>query len=118
MAGKRVLDLGCNAGYWSLCAIENGCGFVLGIEGRHEYIDQANFVFKVKGIERERYEFRCGNAVEVLNEGIGRFDIVLCFRLLCHTCKNVEMIGWIGRINEDGLVIDTSLSLRETPGRD
>src|SRR5260370_26902182 len=30
LKGRRVLDLGCNAGWWSLKAIEAGCDFVAG----------------------------------------------------------------------------------------
>ena len=59
LAGKRVLDLGCNQGFWSLAAIENGCDYVLGIDGRQTHIDQAKFVFDVKGINKARYNFRC-----------------------------------------------------------
>ena len=49
LAGKRVLDLGSNAGFWSLTAIESGCNSVLGIDGRQMHTDQANLVFEVKG---------------------------------------------------------------------
>src|SRR5207249_14949 len=35
-----------------------------------------------------------------------------CFGLLYHTCKNIEMIESISRINDDVLLIDTSLSRR------
>jgi 2-polyprenyl-3-methyl-5-hydroxy-6-metoxy-1,4-benzoquinol methylase len=45
LAGKRVLDLGCNPGFWSLCAAQAGCGYVLGLDGRQMHVDQANFVF-------------------------------------------------------------------------
>src|SRR5450759_3603387 len=44
LAGKRVLDVGCNAGYWSLKALEAGADFVLGIDGRKMHVDQANLV--------------------------------------------------------------------------
>jgi 2-polyprenyl-3-methyl-5-hydroxy-6-metoxy-1,4-benzoquinol methylase len=40
LKGKRVLDLGCSAGFWSLDAVESGCDFVLGIDGRQMQIDQ------------------------------------------------------------------------------
>src|SRR5262245_22807001 len=52
LAGKRVLDLGCNAGYWSLLAVEAGCEFVLGIDGRVTHVEQAEFVFEARGIDR------------------------------------------------------------------
>ena len=57
LAGKRVLDLGCNAGFWSLAAIEAGAEFVLGIDGRQMHIDQANLVFGAKGVDPARYRF-------------------------------------------------------------
>ena len=46
LAGKRVLDLGCNAGFWSLAAIDAGADLVVGIDGRQMHIDQANLVFE------------------------------------------------------------------------
>ena len=61
LSGKRVLDLGCNAGYWSLRAVQSGCDFVLGIDGRQMHVDQANLVFDVKEIDRSRYEFVKGD---------------------------------------------------------
>ena len=63
LAGRRVLDLGCNSGFWSLKAIEAGADFVLGIEGRPMHVDQANFVFEAKGINPDRYRFELGNVL-------------------------------------------------------
>ena len=50
LEGKRVLDLGCNAGFWSLAAIEADADFVLGIDGRQMHIDQASLVFEANDI--------------------------------------------------------------------
>jgi len=111
LEGKRVLDLGCNAGYWSLQAIEHGADFVLGIDGREMHIDQANFVFDVRTIERGRYDFRLGNIFDFDYEPWGKFDIVLCLGLMYHISKPVELIETISRVNDDILVIDTMLSV-------
>ena len=51
LKGLRVLDLGCNAGWWSLKAIDAGCDFVTGIDGRQMHIDQANLVFEAKHVD-------------------------------------------------------------------
>lgn len=112
LAGKRVLGLGCNAGFWSLCALENGCDFVLGVDGRQMHVDQAAFVFRAKGVTRSRYELIAGNVFDVLGRDIGPFDVVLCLRLLYHVSKPVALLEAISRINGDLLVVDTTLSTR------
>jgi SAM-dependent methyltransferase len=113
LAGKRVLDLGCNAGFWSLRAIESGCAFVLGIDGRQMHIDQAQLVFEAKGVAGSLYDFRCANLFDVMSRDIGSFDVVLCLGLLYHVSKPMTLLEWISGINTDLLVIDTSLSTRE-----
>jgi tRNA (mo5U34)-methyltransferase len=111
LAGKRVLDLGCNAGFWSLCAIESGCDFVLGVDGRQMHIDQANFVFETKGVDPDRYRFMAANIFESDFSDAGDFDIVFCLGLLYHVSKPVELMELIARRNTDLLIIDTYLSI-------
>jgi SAM-dependent methyltransferase len=111
LAGKRVLDLGCNAGFWSLRAIEAGCDFVLGIDGRQMHIDQAQFVFEVKEIDRDRYSFVRANIFDYDYAAAGPFDIVLCFGLLYHVNKPVSLFEAISQANTDLLLIDTRISM-------
>ncbi len=113
LAGKRILDLGCNAGFWALAAIEAGCDRVVGIDGRAMHIEQANFVFEVKGVAPDRYDFRLGNVFEVVDSALGAFDIVLCLGLLYHVSKPMELFERIAAVNRDLLVVDTVISLRE-----
>lgn len=110
LAGKRVLDLGCNAGYWSLRAIEAGCDYVLGIDGRQMHVDQAEFVFEVKEVDRERYDFTVANIFDLDFARFGSFDVVLCLGLMYHISKHVDLMEQISRVNSDLLVIDTLLS--------
>jgi SAM-dependent methyltransferase len=111
LAGKRVLDLGCNAGFWSLQAIENGADFVLGIDGRHMHIDEAKLVFEAKEIEEGRHDFVVGNIFDFDFSEYGAFDIVLCLGLLYHVSKPINLFEVISSSNDDILVIDTALSL-------
>ena len=111
LRGKRVLDLGCNAGFWSLLAVERGCEFVAGIDGRQAHVDQANFVFQALDVDESRYSFLADDIFRADLQRLGTFDIVLCLGLLYHTSKHVELFERIIEVNDDLLVIDTALSL-------
>jgi tRNA (mo5U34)-methyltransferase len=109
LVGKRVLDLACNAGFWSLQAIEAGAIFVLGVDGRQMHIDQAKLVFDAKGVEPSRYRFERSDVFELDLRGEDPFDIVLCLGLFYHVSKPVELMERISAWNTDLLIIDTSL---------
>ncbi len=110
LAGKRVLDLGCNAGFWSLCAARAGCDYVLGIDGRRMHVDQANFVFEAEEVERSRYDFVEGDLFGIDFREFGRFDVVLCLGLMYHISKHMDLMEKISEVNDDVLVIDSRLS--------
>lgn len=109
LKGKRVLDLGSNAGFWSLTAAEAGADFVLGVDGRQMHVDQSNFVFEVKGIDKSRYHFALGNIYEFDFKQYGPFDIVFNFGLMYHIAKPMGLIELISEVNTDILVIDTGI---------
>lgn len=111
LKGKRVLDLGCNSGFWSLCAIQEGADFVLGIDARKMFVEQANFVFKVNEVDRSRYNFIAKNLFNIDFREFGIFDIVLCLGLLYHVYKPMSLLEKIAEVNDDILVIDTVLSM-------
>jgi tRNA (mo5U34)-methyltransferase len=108
LEGKRVLDLGCNAGFWSLQAIEAGADFVLGVDGRKMHVEQANLVFEAKGVERSRYRFEEANIFT--HDFTEQFDIVLCLGLMYHISKPVELFEIMGKVKAELVVIDTSVS--------
>jgi tRNA (mo5U34)-methyltransferase len=114
LAGKRVLDLACNAGFWSLCAVRAGCDYVLGIDGRQMHIDQAEFVFEVEEVERDRYDFVVGDIFETDLRRFGTFDVVLCLGLMYHVSKHMNLMEKISEVNDDILIVDSTLS--KAPG--
>jgi SAM-dependent methyltransferase len=107
---ERVLDLGCNAGFWALQAVEAGAEFVLGIDFRQAHIDQANLVFETKGIAPDRYRFVAGDIYELDVAAEGPFDVVLCLGLLYHVSNPVELFEMIAAVNSDILLVDTKVS--------
>jgi predicted nicotinamide N-methyase len=113
LRGRRVLDLACNAGYWSLLALDAGADFVLGVDGRQMHVDQANLVMEARAIDPGRYRFEVANVFE-WDPG-ETFDIVLCLGLLYHVAKPVELFDRCARWGSDLLVVDTSLSTLGRP---
>lgn len=110
LMGKTVLDLGCNAGFWSLLSIENNCKYVLGIDGRKMHIDQANFIFDVKDVAKEKYSFIQEDIYNYFNMTTDQFDIIYCMGLLYHINNPIELLENICRINKDIILIDTSIN--------
>ena len=112
LEGKRVLDLGCSSGYWALEAIAAGADFVLGIDGRDTYIEQAELVFEAKGVDKSRYRFEQANVFEYeLRE---QFDVVLCLGLLNVVSKPVALFELMSASGAPLIVIDTGLSRAPT----
>jgi tRNA (mo5U34)-methyltransferase len=108
LSGRRVLDLGCNAGFWSLAAIESDADFVLGVDLKQEYIDQAELVFQAKKIEPARYRFERGN---VFTHELGEeFDVVLCLGVMDHVNRPVELFELMLGAGAELIVIDTEVS--------
>jgi SAM-dependent methyltransferase len=110
LEGHRVLDLGCNAGTWTLCAIEAGADFVLGVDGRADNIEKARAKLEGAGISEDRYQFEVGNILELTADP--GFDIVLCLGVFYHVSKPVELFEVMRAAQV--VVIDTEVS--QLPG--
>lgn len=80
LTGKTVLDVGCNAGFYSLEMKQRGALRVVGIDADEGYLEQARFAARVRGLE---IEFRNMNVYEVaaLAE---RFDLVIFMGVFYH----------------------------------
>lgn len=108
LAGHRVLDLGCNAGFFSLLASEAGADFVLGVDARESYIEQANLVFQAKGVDPAGYRFDQVNVFDhTFSEG---FDTVLCLGMLNVVSKPVALFELMSAVGARIIVLDTGLS--------
>jgi SAM-dependent methyltransferase len=108
LRGRRVLDIGCNAGFWSLAAIEAGADFVLGVDFKQEYVDQASLVFEAKEVARERYRFEQGDIFE--HPLRDPFDLVLCLGVMDQVDRPVELFELMVRTGAQAIVIDTEVS--------
>ena len=80
LTGWSVLDIGCNAGFYSLEMKRRGAARVLGIDSDDRYLDQARFAAKVRGVEIEFRKLSVYN-LAALGE---RFDLVIFMGVLYH----------------------------------
>ena len=80
LRGKSVLDIGCNAGFYSIEMKRRGADRVVGIDFDETYLDQARFAAEVSQME---IEFRKLSVYDV--GGFGeKFDVVIFMGVLYH----------------------------------
>jgi tRNA (mo5U34)-methyltransferase len=80
LSGKTVLDVGCNAGFYSIEMKRRGAARVVGIDSDERYLAQARFAADVLGADIE-FQNRSVYEVAGLRE---RFDIVIFMGVLYH----------------------------------
>jgi tRNA (mo5U34)-methyltransferase len=80
LAGASVLDIGCNAGFYSIALKQRNAGRVLGIDLEDRCLDQARFAAETLGLD---IEFRklCLYEVDQLSQ---QFDYVLFLGVFYH----------------------------------
>src|SRR5262245_51609176 len=83
----RVLDVGFNAGFWSLQAHRSGAEYVLGIDARPVHIEQAQLVRDALGISPAQLGFRQMSVYDLSPKSVGKYDLILFFRVLHHLCN-------------------------------
>jgi tRNA (mo5U34)-methyltransferase len=81
LAGKSVLDIGCNAGFYSIEMKRRGATRVVGIDSDDAYLKQARFAADVSGFSD--IEFRSLSVYDVGTLG-EKFDIVIFMGVLYH----------------------------------
>jgi tRNA (mo5U34)-methyltransferase len=81
LSGKTVLDIGCNAGFYSLEMKRRGAARVVGIDHDERYLEQARYAASILG-QRE-IEFRRLDVWDVALLG-ERFDLVIFMGVLYH----------------------------------
>lgn len=80
LTGRTVLDLGCNAGFFSLELKRRGADRVVGVDLDERYLAQARLAAEIAGLE---IELRRLSVYDVARLG-ERFDVVLFMGVLYH----------------------------------
>src|SRR5579859_703901 len=80
LEGASILDLGCNAGFYSLEMKRRGAGRVVGVDVDDRYLNQARFAADVLGLEIEFKKLSVYEADSIP----GQFDYVLFMGVFYH----------------------------------
>ena len=102
MKGMHVLDVGCNAGFFSLAMKKLGANYVLGIDSEH-YIRQAMFLRDIKKIEG--VDFKVDSIYRFRN--LNKFNLTLCLGLLYHLKHPFLALKKISECTSNIILVET-----------
>lgn len=114
LRGKRVLDIACNSGFWSLQCALFGADEVVGFDARPELIEQANLIKAAAGIERTSFHVLDFWEMDPARLG-GTFDVVLNLGILYHLPKPLDAIELTRRMAREYIVLDTAVQADRAP---
>lgn len=106
LSGQSVLDVGCNAGFYSIEMKRRGATRVLGIDSQRELIRQANFVRKVLGLD---IEYQRLSVYDLDPRELGQFDVTLALGLIYHTKHLVLALEKLFLMTRRLLVLETAI---------
>jgi tRNA (mo5U34)-methyltransferase len=106
LSGKTLLDVGCNAGFYSFEAKRRGARRVLGVDGQRQHVRQGLFVRKALGLD---VEFRRINVYELNTRTVGQFDITLALGLLYHLKHPILALENLYQVTKELLIIETAI---------
>jgi 2-polyprenyl-3-methyl-5-hydroxy-6-metoxy-1,4-benzoquinol methylase len=109
---RKVLDLGCLEGYFSLeCALHGAD--VIGVDAKEINIKKCEFVKSV--LDVSNLSFVLDDAMNVARERYGSFDLVLALGLLYHLDDPFTFLARLADVCDGLLVLDTLVALEDEP---
>jgi 2-polyprenyl-3-methyl-5-hydroxy-6-metoxy-1,4-benzoquinol methylase len=112
LAEKTVFDIGCNAGGMSFDALKSGAKSCHGIDGRPNYIEQANFLKTHLSVSDDQAQFSVSNLYDVNVEKFGKFSITLFCGVLYYLTKPVDVFDKLAEMTEDIILVDSRSNLK------
>jgi len=109
LSGRSVLDIGCNAGFYSLEMKRRGADRVLGIDFDDRYLDQARLAAEVEDAD---IEFRKLSVYDLAKLG-ERFDLVIFMGVLYHLRHPLLALDLIHEHVADDLLLFQSMQRGE-----
>jgi len=106
LRGKRVLDIACNSGFWSMqCALLGA--EVIGFDAREELIKQADLIKSIVGMDK--VEFRLLDFWDMSPQRLGTFDVVLNLGILYHLPDPIKALQLTKSMARQFILLDTDV---------
>ncbi len=80
LTGARVLDIGCNGGFYSIQMKQRGAEYVLGIDVDDRYLEQARFAAKTLGLDIDLRKL----SLYAIDQIPGEFDYIMFMGVFYH----------------------------------
>jgi len=107
LKGKRVIDVACNSGGFSVEAVKNGAEHVLGFDVADRYLEQANFIKRALGMNQ--LEFKKMAMEDCDEQHIGVYDIAFCFGILYHLENPVFAMKKLASVTREIMLVDATV---------
>jgi tRNA (mo5U34)-methyltransferase len=104
-SGKTVLDIGCNAGFFSVVAKLRGARSVLGLDHQPHYIEQARLLREILGVD---VDFCVGDG-HGLDGGLGTFDIVINTGVIYHLQNPMDFLGRMATLTREMMYLESEV---------
>jgi tRNA (mo5U34)-methyltransferase len=111
LTGASVLDLGCNAGFYSIEMKRRGAGRVVGVDVDERYLNQARFAAEVLGLEIEFNKL----SIYDIDTVPGQFDYVLFMGVFYHLRYPLYALDKVVKKVRDTLIFQTMIRGSEEP---
>ena len=106
LAGKTVLDVGCNSGGYCFIAAQLGARRAIGFDIRQHWIDQANFIHSALYPNLSNVEFRLGDAKTLTEE----VEITIFKGVFYHLPDPIHVLLSLCSATKETILVDTASS--------
>lgn len=111
LTGKRVLDLGCLEGGYSVCLAKQGAKEVVGIEARE--INYQRCLLVKDCLKLPNLTFHRCDVKEARKDWLSEFDIIFAGGILYHLDNPCAVLRQLSEMVKEFLLIDTHVALRD-----
>src|SRR5918911_1207350 len=112
LSGKSLLDVGCNAGFYSFEARRRGAARVLGVDAQRHLVRQARFC--ARALQADGVEFEKMSVYDLDPRAVGQFDVTLALGLVYHLKHLVLALEKLFTVTKELLILETAIF---PPGR-